>query len=133
VLFFRGVLIIAMKRFLLLTVTLLSLFAALNGSTTPITISPAVITTSAQGAAASSVVLQSKELVVTSLKMFKNLGFMAQSQMVSGATGTSSGTSACADYGSYTYTSTYIGSNSSYDVTFTFSLCRQNGFQYDGT
>jgi hypothetical protein len=97
-----------MKRILKLIAALLSLFAALNGctvekldppSTAPITADPAVITTSAQAAAASSMVLQSKELVVTSVKMFMNLGFMAQSQMVSAGTGTSTGTTACADYG----------------------------------
>ena len=92
---------------------------------------PAVITTSGDGAAAASAVLQSKELVVTSTNIFKDLGFIAQSQMASAATGTGTGT--CADYGTYDYSNTYNSSSGKYFLIFTFNLCRQNGFQYDGT
>jgi hypothetical protein len=90
---------------------------------------PAVITTSEEGASAASAVLQAKELVVTSTNIFRDLGFIAQSQMVS--TTTSTGTGTCADYGTYDYSSTY--SNGKYSISFSFDLCRQNGFQYDGT
>jgi hypothetical protein len=90
---------------------------------------PAVITTSEEGAAAASAVLQSKELVVTSANIFRDLGFIAQSQMVSATTSTGTGT--CADYGTYDYSSSY--NSGKYSISFSFNLCRQNGFQYDGT
>lgn len=94
-------------------------------------LTPAVITTSAAGATAASTVLQSKELVVTSTNIFKDLGFIAQSQMVSAVTDT--GTGACADYGTYDYSNIYNNTTGKYALSFTFKLCRQNGFQYDGT
>lgn len=100
-----------------------------QGTTTQDT--PAVINTSADGAAAASTVLQSKELVVTSTNIFKDLGFIAQSQMVSAATSTGTGT--CADYGTYDYSNTYNSSSGKYTSNFIFNLCRQNNFQYDGT
>jgi hypothetical protein len=92
---------------------------------------PAVISTSADGAAAASTVLQAKELVVTSTNIFRDLGFIAQAQMVSAATST--GTGACSDYGTYDYSSNYNSTSGKYTVSLTFNLCRQNGFQYDGT
>jgi hypothetical protein len=92
---------------------------------------PASLTTSAEGAEAFSVVLQAKELVNTSTQLFRDLGFIAQSQMVSASSGTGAGT--CADYGSYDYSRTYNGTTGAYNVTFTFNLCRQNDFQYNGS
>jgi hypothetical protein len=89
---------------------------------------PAVIATSADGAAAASAVLQSKELVVTSTSVFRDLGFIAQSQMISATTSTGTGT--CTDYGTYEYSSAY--NSGKYSISFSFNLCRQNGFQYDG-
>lgn len=91
---------------------------------------PAVITTSGDGAAAISTILQSKELVVASTNIFRDLGFIAQTQMVSAATTTGTGT--CSDYGTYDFSSTYSSSTGEYILSITFSLCRQNGFQYDG-
>ncbi len=91
---------------------------------------PAVIITSGDGAASASAVLQSKELVVTSTNIFKDLGFIAQSQMVSAVT--SSGTGTCTDYGTYDYSNTYNSTSGKYTLSFIFNLCRQNGFQYDG-
>ncbi len=99
-------------------------------STNPATVTPAVISTSSQGAEAASAVLQSKELVVTSSTIFRDLGFITQAQMISAVSSTGTGT--CTDYGTYSYTSTYNGSGS-YNVSYTFDLCRQNNFQYDGT
>lgn len=99
----------------------------------------AEITTPNQGAQAVSAVLQSKELVVTSTNMFKDLGLIAKVQMVTSpsitdlsSASTTTGTGACGDYGTYDFTSNYGGSNGIYEVSCTFSLCRQNGFQYDG-
>lgn len=93
-------------------------------------VTPAVITTSGDGAAATSTVLQAKELVVTSTNIFKDLGFIAQSQMVSAATSTGTGT--CVDYGTYDYSNIYTSTSGKYTLSLTFNLCRQNGFQYDG-
>ena len=97
-------------------------------STAPLV--PAAITTSADGAASASLVLQSKELLTTSTALFKSLGFIAQSNMVSAASGTGAG--ACADYGTYTYDRTY-NTSGTYNIKFTFNLCRESDFQYDGT
>lgn len=91
---------------------------------------PAVITTSGDGAAAASTVLQSKELVVASTNIFRDLGLIARSYMASAVTGTGTGT--CADYGTYNYNTTYISTSGKYSILLTFNLCRQNGFQYDG-
>jgi len=93
-------------------------------------LSPAVITTSLQGAQAASAIIQSRELIVTSTQLFKSLGFIAQSQMVSTVSGTGTGT--CADYGSYNYARVY-NTNGTYSLSFTFSQCRESDFQYDGT
>jgi hypothetical protein len=95
-----------------------------------IPVTPAVITSSAEGADAASMALQSKELVVTSTNIFKDLGFISQSQMLSAATSTGTGT--CADYGTYDYTNIYNNASGKYTVILTFNLCRQNDFQYDG-
>ena len=92
---------------------------------------PAVITTSGDGASAAATVLQSKELVVTSTSIFRDLGFIAQSQMASAATSTGTGT--CADYGTYDYSNAYSSTSGKYTLSITFNLCRQNGFQYDGS
>lgn len=100
-----------------------------TGGIPVITQTPVSITTSTEGASAASLILQSKELVMTSTNLFKNLGFIAQSQMVTAASGTGSGT--CADYGTYTYDRTYSGG--AYVVIYTFKLCRENDFQYDGS
>jgi len=91
---------------------------------------PATITTSGEGAAAAAAVLQAKEVVVTSTTIFKDLGFITQSQMASAVT--SSGTGTCADFGTYVYDSTYNSTSGNYSVSCTFNLCRQNGLQYDG-
>lgn len=100
-----------------------------TGSTPPVSQqTPAALTTSAEGASAASLILQSKELLMTSTNLSKNLGFISQSQMVTAASGTGSG--ACADYGTYDYTRTYSGGQ--YSMVYTFSLCRENDFQYDG-
>jgi hypothetical protein len=90
---------------------------------------PVVLTTSADGASATSLILQSKELLMTSTNLFKNLGFLAQSQMVTAASGTGSGV--CTDYGTYNYTRTYSGGQ--YTMIYTFNLCRESDFQYDGS
>jgi hypothetical protein len=100
-----------------------------NASTSTTSQTPAVITTSAEGAEAFSLIFQSKELLKTSTHLFRDLGFITQSQMVSTVSG--SGTGACADYGAYDYTRTY-NSNGTYFMAFTFKLCRQNDFQFDG-
>lgn len=89
---------------------------------------PVALTTSADGASAASLILQSKELLVTSTNLFKNLGFLAQSQMVTAASGTGSGV--CTDYGTYNYTRTYSGGQ--YTMIYSFNLCRESDFQYDG-
>ena len=91
---------------------------------------PTAITTSADGAAAAALVLQSKELVVTSTTLFKNIGFITQAQMVSAAT--VSGSGSCSDYGTYDYNSIYNTTSGNYTVLIVFNLCRENGFQYDG-
>lgn len=122
---------------------IVSLFLALNGCSVEklsppalegaAEVLPAVITNTTQGSEALSAVLQAKELVVTSTNIFRDLGFMVQSQMTSSVTGTSgTGSGSCGDYGTYSCTSTAGGTSGSYDVSCTFSLCRQNGFQYDG-
>ena len=105
--------------------------AAGGGTTTTstTTLVPASITTSADGAVSASLVLQSKELLTTSTSLFKNLGFIAQSAMVSAASGTGTGT--CTDYGTYDYTRSYSGGT--YVLVYAFNLCRENEFQYDGT
>ncbi|MEK6743923.1 MAG: hypothetical protein AABZ15_09945 [Nitrospirota bacterium] len=98
-------------------------------TTSTATLVPASITTSADGAVSVAMVLQSKELLTTSTNLFKNLGFIAQSNMVSAASGTGTGT--CTDYGTYDYTRSYSGG--SYVLIYSFKLCRENDFQYDGT
>ncbi len=102
-----------------------------TGTTTGQNQSPTVITTTGEGASAAALVLQSKELAVTSTTLFKNLGFIAQSQMVSATTVTGSGS--CTDYGTYNYSRTYNSTSGNYNVAITFSLCREDGFQYDGS
>jgi hypothetical protein len=92
--------------------------------------SPTIITTSGDGAAAAALVLQSKELAVTSTTLFKNLGLIAQSQMASATTVTGSGS--CSDYGTYSYNRIYNNTSGNYNVVISFSLCREAGFQYDG-
>ena len=99
-------------------------------ATTGQNLSPTVITTSGDGAAAAALVLQSKELAVNSTTLFKNLGFIAQSQMASATTVTGSGS--CSDYGTYDYNSIYNNTSGNYNVLISFSLCREDGFQYDG-
>ena len=91
---------------------------------------PTAITSSADGAEAAALVLQSRELVVTGTTLFKNLGFIAKTYMVSAATVTGSGS--CKDYGTYDYNSLYNTGSGKYNVVITFSLCREEGFQYDG-
>jgi len=100
-----------------------------SSSSSTANLTPAVIATTTEGSEATSMVLQSKELLVTSTDLFRNLGFIAQSQMVSAASGT--GTASCADYGSYDYVRTYA--NGTYTIACTFNLCRENDFQYGGT
>jgi hypothetical protein len=100
-------------------------------TTTATAQSPVTITTSGEGAAAAAAVLQAKEVVVTSTTIFKDLGFITQSQMASAVT--SSGTGTCADFGTYAYDTTYNSTSGNYSVSYTFNLCRQNGLQYDGS
>ena len=90
---------------------------------------PVALTTSAAGASAASLTLQSKEILMTSTNLFRDLGLIAQSQMVTAASGTGSG--ACTDYGTYDYDRVYSGGQ--YQVVYTFKLCRENDFQYDGS
>lgn len=99
-----------------------------GGSTGGTVQTPVTLATTTDGAQAMSLILQSKEALRSSVDIFTSLGFMAQSQMVSAASGT--GTVSCADYGTYAFNRTY--SNNTYNLTLTFALCRDKGFQYDG-
>ena len=50
--------------------------------------------------------------------------------MASATTVTGSGS--CSDYGTYNYNSIYNNTSGNYNVVISFSLCREDGFQYDG-
>lgn len=95
---------------------------------------PAEISSSTQGAQAASAVFQARDLVFTSTELFKNLGEFGLGVMASDPSLAGVDTDVpCADYGNYKYTGTYNNVTNTYDLTFTFSLCREDDFQYDGT
>jgi hypothetical protein len=103
-----------------------------NSPTSAAPMTPAVISTSAQGAQAVSQVNQAKELVYNSTTLFKTLGSAGIDVMVTDPTLASIATPvACADYGEYTYAGTVNAGV--YSLTLTFDLCRIEGFQFDGT
>jgi hypothetical protein len=52
--------------------------------------------------------------------------------MVTSPTVTPSATVACPDYGSYDYSGS-VNASGTYSLSLTFSLCRMDGYQYDGT
>ena len=123
-----------------LSVAVLFLFFALNGcrvdkvdppELTPET--PAVITTSTEAAQAFSSVLQARDFYITTASLYKDLGEVAIDIMVSDPTlSTSANTDiACADGGFYKYSGTTTGTT--WDLSVTFTGCRQNRFQYEGT
>lgn len=104
----------------------------LPASATSSLTTPAVIITSMQGAQAASSITQVRDLVLYSAYILKSVGQIVMGEMVPSLVDKETDIS-CRDYGSYNYTGTYDSSTGSYDLTFTFSLCRANNFQYNGT
>lgn len=131
-----------MKLFLKLIIVILSLIATLNGCSVekqdqPAPFLPAsvVISTSMEAAQAFASVLQARDLLVTSADLFKDLGDVSLNIMATDPTLASAGTTtpvACADGGSYVYSGTTNTTNGAYDLTVTFSGCREKRFQYEG-
>ena len=93
---------------------------------------PIAITSSYQAAQIVSEVNQSKELVYNSATVLKDLGNFAEDVIASDPAVSSTAPVACADYGDYIYTGSVDGSGQ-YNLTLTFSLCRMNGLQFDGS
>jgi len=131
-----------MRRLLKLTTILLSLFAALNGCSVEkldpppqYSLASAVITTSLEASQAFASVLQARDFLLTSTNLFKNLGDISLNIMATDPTLASAGTStptSCADGGSYVYTGATT-TTGEYDLTVTFSGCREKRFQYEGS
>lgn len=92
----------------------------------------AAIATSAQGAQAASAVVQARDLAFTSTHLFKYLGEFGTGIMASDPSLTGADTDiSCADGGTYSYAGTVT--SGTYSLTLTFSGCRENRFQYEGS
>jgi len=104
-----------------------------NGSSTSSTVNvtPAVIDTAIQGSQAASATAQSRELVLTSTQLFKDLAEIGLGHLSPTLATSPTGTITCADGGSYTYSGTYTAPNT-YNLGIDFNGCRKYGFQLVG-
>lgn len=131
-----------MNRMHKLAAATLSVYLALNGcaaddkvlSPVPVSgnmLTPAVIATSMQGSEAAASILQIRDFIRSSTSMYVELARLAQNHMDDTALSDQNTDISCADGGTYKYTGTY-STAAAYDLTFTFSGCRQDSFQYEG-
>ena len=101
-----------------------------SSTTTTGTTTSQVIDSSVKGAYAASQVAQTRDLLLTSTQMLKNLGDIAIPYM-SPALSNQNTDIACTDGGTFQYSGTYA--DPTYNLTFTFNGCRDKGYQYVGS
>lgn len=124
-------------------IVVLSLFAALNGCavddkvlspvpTSGSNLTMATIATTLQGAEAAASILQVRDFIRSSTRMYVDLALLAQNHMDDPALPDKDTDIDCAEGGTYKYTGTYDATAGTYDLILTLSGCRQNSFQYEG-
>lgn len=89
------------------------------------------VSTTTQGAQVASATAQSRELILTSTQLFKDLADIGLGHLTPSLATTPTGTVTCGDGGSYTYSGTYTAP-STYSLALTFNGCRYRGFQFVG-
>jgi len=89
------------------------------------------LSTATQGSQVASATAQSRELILTSTMIFKDLAEIGLGHLTSALTSTPTVSVACSDSGSYSYSGTYTAP-STYSLSVTFNGCRYRGFQYVG-
>ncbi len=92
---------------------------------------PTPLSTTTQGSQVASATAQSRELLLTSTQLFKDLADIGLGHLTPSLATTPTGTVICSDGGFYTYSGTYTAP-SAYSLTLTFNGCRYRGFQYVG-
>lgn len=91
----------------------------------------ATLSTTTQAAQVASATAQSRELILTSTMLFKDLADIGLGHLTPALATTPTGTVTCSDGGSYSYSGTYTAP-STYSLALTFNGCRDLGFQFVG-
>ncbi len=89
------------------------------------------LSTTTQAAQVASATAQSRELILTSTQLFKDLADIGLGHLTPSLVTTPTGTVTCGNGGSYSYSGTYTAP-STYSLALTFNGCRYRGFQFVG-